>query len=150
MRDSFHDELSFSLPPVTSFVLQVFGERGVLANLRTAVDSGAISFQLALQPPKVTEPPTVKFNRLLADWRQNTRYKSSFAKIVLDPAYQKIIAMGQSALPFILQELKTKGGHWFYALEIISDEHIGNPGDDFEAVRIAWLNWGREHGYLLD
>lgn len=102
------------------------------------------------QRTSVVEPIEVKFNRLVAEWRHNTRYGSALRKIVMDPSYQEIIAIGKPVLPLIFRELEANGGHWFWALQDITNDHVGNPEDDFETARHAWLNWGREHGYLCN
>lgn len=89
-----------------------------------------------------------RFRQLADAWRRDNRYRSSITRMVLHPAYQQIMQMREGALPFIFQELKTKGGHWFFALQTITNQTVGTPGDDFEIVRRAWLEWGQAHGYL--
>ncbi len=148
MKAQSHDEVKITLPAGHPLAFQGFAEQGRSGYLQRILSEGTISLQLAVQQNNVAEQPALKFMRLLAEWKRNTRYVSSFRRIVLEPSYQKIIMMGEDALPFIFQELKNRGGHWFWALKIITGEDIGNPEDDFETVRTGWLKWGREHGYL--
>lgn len=90
----------------------------------------------------------VRFATLVRMWRHETRYSSSLAKIVMHPAYQAIIGMGEPALPLIFEELQRNGGHWFWALHAITQEDPARTGDDFAAAAHAWLAWGRARGYV--
>ena len=75
---------------------------------------------------------------------------SSVSKKVKHPAYQKIIALGEPAIPLILQELEEHHGHWFAALEALTEASplpaVGRV--DMNRAATAWLRWGKEHGYL--
>lgn len=88
------------------------------------------------------------FQQLSAQWHKETKHTSSLTKILLHPAYQKIIGMGPMALRFILQELATKPYHWFWALESITGENPVQPEHDFDQAVNAWLEWGRERGLI--
>ena len=67
-------------------------------------------------------------------------------------AYQKIIGMGELAIPLILKDPAVNGPNdWFWALTAITDE---NPitkkiAGNMAAMTEAWLQWGRKAGYLL-
>ena len=89
-----------------------------------------------------------EFQRLAKIWRKETAVFSSVTKKVCHPAYQEIIGMGPTALPFILQELERKPGHWFWALHAISGEDPVGVEDNFDAAVMAWLDWGKRKGYL--
>jgi hypothetical protein len=89
-----------------------------------------------------------KFRRLADGWRRDTRYISSVSQIAMHPSYQKIVGMGQDVLPFILREMQERGGHWLWALHVITDEDPAPPGATFREAVQAWLEWGTEHGYL--
>ncbi|MEX2561314.1 MAG: hypothetical protein WD403_15430 [Pirellulales bacterium] len=52
---------------------------------------------------------------------------------------------------WLLQELENEPDYWFWALEAITGE---NPVPDelrgnLEEMAVAWLEWGRVHGYLV-
>jgi len=68
----------------------------------------------------------------------------------LIPSYQQIIGLGPSAIPLILRELENEPGHWFWALAALTGENPAGQGavGNVEAMRQAWLQWGRERGYL--
>ena len=92
-----------------------------------------------------------KFIRLRDEWKGQRRHEPSTPKVVLIPAYQKIIGMGQTAIPFLLRELETNLDAWFWALMMITEE---NPvTEDFrgdgESMAQAWIQWGKDRGYEL-
>ncbi len=94
--------------------------------------------------------PSKKFFTLKAQWENETVMLSSATEIAMHPAYQKIIGMGDTAIPFILNEMQKKPGHWFWALKSITGEdpvlpeQRGRVGEMTE----AWLHWGKDEGYL--
>jgi hypothetical protein len=91
------------------------------------------------------------FLQLTELWRQETGMLSVVSKMVMHPAYQRIIGMGQPVVPLILRELEREPDHWFWALQAITGESSislapeqqGNLG----AMAAAWLLWGKNHGY---
>lgn len=92
-----------------------------------------------------------RFKALASEWKQATRFLSNVNTKVMHPAYQKIIGMGEAAVPFILDDLAKNGPNdWFWALHVlteanpITDEISGNMA----AMTEAWLQWGRKSGYL--
>lgn len=90
-----------------------------------------------------------KFNRLKDEWKAKRGHESSTVKIIMIPAYQKIIGMGQDAVPFLLRELETNLDNWFWALMMITDEDPVPEAlrGDGEAMARAWTQWGKERGY---
>ena len=91
----------------------------------------------------------LRFNRLKKEWIKRTEKLSNLAQIILDPAYQQIIAMGKEALPLILRSLEAETDHWFWALKIINDnEDVAEGAETLATATAAWLRWGREKGYL--
>src|SRR5205823_3160610 len=66
------------------------------------------------------------------------------------PAYRAIIGMGDKVIPLILMELRDRPGHWFEALRAITKQTPVPVQDraDSKKVRKAWLEWGRDQGYL--
>lgn len=90
-----------------------------------------------------------QFQFLADQWRRETRHHSLMSDIVLNTAYQRIIGMGAPAIPLLLQELKQKPDHWFWALRSITGENPVPPSDRGRLTQMtaAWLKWGQEHGY---
>ena len=95
--------------------------------------------------------PIIRFNHLKAEWDENTSMLSSITEIAMHPAYQQIIGMGPSAIPLILQTMKTEPGHWFWALKSITGEDPVLPEHRGRIKEMTedWLNWGRRQPYLI-
>lgn len=93
---------------------------------------------------------SIRFQQLAAEWRRERPgglVAHAAAKL---PAYRKIIAMGPSVVPLILEDLQRAPDHWYIALDRLTGE---NPVDENDAgvmtkVRESWLKWGRERGYI--
>lgn len=94
--------------------------------------------------------PALRFNTLKAEWESETAHLSSVTEISIHPAYQQIIGMGAIALPYILDELRRKPGHWFWALKAITGEDPVSPSErgKIKQMAEAWLKWGRGQGYI--
>jgi len=94
-----------------------------------------------------------RFKKLAKSWKADTELVSKVTKRVMHPAYQKIIGMGELAIPLILDDLARNGPNdWFWALTAITDE---NPiteeiAGNMAAMTETWLQWGRKAGYLQD
>ena len=90
-----------------------------------------------------SEPFEAQFCTLRDEWVADTRYSSSGIEIINHVAYLRIIAMGMDVVPLILQELRKRIDHWFWALFIIIG-HDPVPLEDrgnLEKMRDAWLRW---------
>lgn len=90
-----------------------------------------------------------RFIQLADRWETETQYMSSLQSKLRHDDYLKIIAMGPSVLPMILQRMGTKPNYWFLALRSLTDcdpvreDHRG----DMWAMTQDWLGWGKLHGY---
>ena len=67
----------------------------------------------------------------------------------MHPAYQRIIGMGESAIPLLLEELDARPDHWAWALRAITGV---DPVPDASRGKLrptadAWVKWGRDNGY---
>ena len=92
-----------------------------------------------------------EFEDFADEWHDETGHLSSPEQIAMHGAYQHIIGMGDAAVPLILQDLRVRGGFWFWALGAITNASpapAAAAGDMF-AIRDAWINWGRQKGYLV-
>lgn len=94
---------------------------------------------------------TIKFYELKSRWEVDTAILSSITEIAMHPAYQQIIGMGRNAIPLILAEMKEAPGHWFWALKSITGEDPVLPEQRgrIKEMAEAWINWGRDQGYIL-
>lgn len=91
------------------------------------------------------------FLRLSAQWKTDTEFVSSVTEMVTHPAYLRIIAMGEDALPLILAELQHAPDHWFCALEAIAQNNPVPFADRGKVKRMAehWLNWARKKKIII-
>src|SRR5229473_2339691 len=94
-----------------------------------------------------------RFNRLAKSWKTETELISKMSRKLMHPAYQRIIGMGEPAIPLILKDLAANGpDDWFWALTAITDENPITEGmaGNMVAMTEAWLQWGKSAGYLND
>ena len=91
-----------------------------------------------------------RFQRLAADWKQQSRYMSNTAQMALLKPYQQIIGMGWPAVPLILEELQRGPDQWFWALEAITDQNPVPPeaAGNVRLMARAWIEWGIRQGLL--
>ena len=93
-----------------------------------------------IAPPLFTD----RFERLAAEWEEATEFISSTTQMSMHPAYQQTIGIGPDAVPLILGRMRTKSGHWFWALRVITRQDPVAPEDagNVQAMTDAWLHWG--------
>lgn len=88
------------------------------------------------------------FDLLVHIWSQETQYISSVSEKWSHFAYQCIIEMGEPAIPLILEQVELGGRLWTRALASISGENPAEDTQTHEEARDAWVNWGKERGWL--
>lgn len=109
--------------------------------------------------PAVTAPPRQpasfesteeKFRRLADAWRRDVMHVSDTTERLAHPAHLRIIGMGAAVVPVLLRELQRQPGHWVNALHFITeaDPVPSEARGDIRAMTAAWLQWGKERGYL--
>lgn len=87
-----------------------------------------------------------RFRLLSEKWRKERGVASSITDIVTCQPYQRIIGMGETAVPFILRQMQDEGNdpdHWFWALEMITGEDpvpVEAYGDTVRMAQ-AWFAW---------
>lgn len=86
----------------------------------THLRRGAVESLIHYHFPMTRETTAQKFRALADVWQSETLHISSPSKIALHPAYQQIIGMGLSVLPFILRDLQREPKQWFWALSSIT------------------------------
>lgn len=90
-----------------------------------------------------------QFNDLVRTWRRETAALSMLDRKVMHPSYQRIIGLGPVAIPLILKEMRARPGHWFWALDALTQgESPAKNYSDLDEARTAWLQWGEAQGYL--
>jgi hypothetical protein len=91
-----------------------------------------------------------RFQRLAAEWKEQSHYLSNTAQMAMLRPYQRIIGMGLPAVPLILAELRREPDQWVWALEAITE---ANPVPAEAAGKVkqmaqAWIDWGSQHGFI--
>lgn len=119
-------------------------------------ESVVISFrlepQLEIFPHETAADDRFIFRALVDQWRRERGPTSSTVDMAVCPSYQKIIGMGPRAVPLILSELESEGGHpdhWFWALQALTGINPVTEEDEGDLPRMAreWLEWARAQGY---
>src|ERR1043166_2394654 len=98
--------------------------------------------------PQRAESVEERFTRLAAVWDQAVAHHSSSTIRNSHPAYQEIISMGWTVVPFLLRDLARQGTHWFWALKQITgaDPVPSEDRGNMAQVTEAWLRWGKANG----
>ena len=91
------------------------------------------------------------FESLADEWERDRPRGVDIAQMTRHPAYQRIIAMGEPAVPWLFLRLATKPDHWFVALSTITGARPVPPESRGRVKEMtqAWLDWGRQQGYEL-
>jgi hypothetical protein len=94
----------------------------------------------------------VQFESLRDEWLASLGPTSDLEEIAMVWPYQRIIGMGYPAVPLILQELRERPHHWFWALRAITGENPVPPTarGNIEEMAKYWLQWGAENGFSTD
>lgn len=89
------------------------------------------------------------FKRLAEQWRSESQFMSSMSDMVLLPAYQQIVGLGQDAVALLLRELDREPDYWFWALQAITGADPVQPADrgNLKKMAAAWIHWGKRQGY---
>jgi len=91
------------------------------------------------------------FRELAQQWERERPRGVDVLDMVMHPAYQRIIGMGPDVVPFLLEELERKPGHWFLALQAITGANPVVPDSEgnLKEMAEAWIDWGKKQGYKL-
>jgi hypothetical protein len=126
------------------------GDRGK----RGRIAQGGCSMA-SLPPQSIPSPASrsdlrERFQRLAAEWKEQSRYLSNTAQIAMLKPYQRIVGMGLPAIPLILEELQRDPDQWFWALESITEENPVPPeaAGQVRMMAQAWIDWGKQQGFL--
>lgn len=113
---------------------------GAISDLVRALNVASIHEQ--------TESLRDEFAALAQQWKEETAGDATGTAILLHPAHQRIVGMGQPALPLILEDMREHGGHWFAALRAISGQNPVAREDQgrVRKMQAVWIEWGRRRG----
>ncbi len=101
-----------------------------------------------LRAPRVDSGLEQTFRELAEEWYKDTRTAPSVSRMVMHPAYLRIIWMGRKAIPLLLRELERTRDHWLVALYAVTGEDPAPKEANFDEAVDAWLAWGRREGHI--
>ena len=98
----------------------------------------------------VRETTRQRFDNLVALWKSECGHDSFLTDLVIHPAYQQIIGMGEQAVPLLLEEMRARPDHWDWALRSItgSDPVPKESWGKLREIAAAWVAWGKTRGYI--
>ena len=122
---------------------------GGLQNLGISV--GTPSGYIGTAPPDWQGIQSTKeeFDRLADEWINDRPRGVDLADMAMHPAYQQIIGMGPTAVPWLLERLENNLDHWFWALNAITrSEDVVPDESSGDLIKMAntWLSWGERRG----
>lgn len=100
-----------------------------------------------VQPKKLTPSEIVK------EWQAETAIQSSVTARITHPLFLRLIGIGESAIPDLLERIKSdpaRSSYLLIALQAITGENPV-PADqmsDASACRERWLEWGRLNEHI--
>jgi hypothetical protein len=91
-----------------------------------------------------------QFKMLARQWKRETALLGQISKIIMHPAYQRIMAMGPDVIPLILKEMSREPGHWFWALHnlVPAGQDPAEGATNTSDAASAWLEWGKKEGII--
>ena len=118
-----------------------------LAQLTGETMTGAITVAIR---DRLERERCQRFQELAERWEYETVFLSSTEQMARHPAHQEIVGMGEAAAPLILERMRSKGGHWFHALQDITGADPVDPSDygNIAAMQESWLAWGERNGLV--
>jgi len=81
-----------------------------------------------------------RFETYLINWEKRTRFLSSTKSIIENEDFQAIVAMGHSAVPYIIEEIEIKPSTLVWSLNLIYNRKItNNPNATISDACKLWV-----------
>ncbi|HTV47268.1 MAG TPA: hypothetical protein VMG59_02380 [Phycisphaerae bacterium] len=92
------------------------------------------------------------FRELAKSWNAEVGMLSNPTKKFMHIKYQQIIGLGPQVVPYMLKDLASGNGSWFWALIAITRDDPVSPNDagKMKQMASAWLEWGKQRGLADD
>ena len=90
------------------------------------------------------------FYQLVEEWKAGRGHSSKIKDLAMHSAYQRIIGMGDPAIPLILEEMRPTPSQWTWAFGAITgaDPVPKESRGKLKEMAAAWIAWGIEKGYI--
>jgi hypothetical protein len=90
------------------------------------------------------------FEKLKEQWLLDTRFNSNNFLSTQHSTYLKIVSLGESVVPFMLNDLIKNKTHWFMALSTLTGS---NPIQEQNSGKVNemigdWVKWGKQNGMI--
>lgn len=89
-----------------------------------------------------------RFDELRDQWIVATAGAASAVERFRHPAYQQIIGLGQPAVALLVDELRSRPDHWFWALSCITGLDAAEGSTTIGDAAERWIAWATEVGYV--
>lgn len=113
---------------------------------------GSVRGDREVEVPQTSHAPSrsvlLEFEQLVREWRSACAFLSSTTKRTAHPAFRRIVGMGYSAVPLLLQHLD-QPGDWDIALaEILGEDPVpASARGNRDATVAAWRTWAARNGW---
>jgi len=99
-------------------------------------------------PRSSDSPEKAQFDALADELARASSGLSSTRRAARHPAYGEILALGEAAIPWLLERLEAPGARplWLRLLGTLTSFQPGAGQDTVPAAAEKWLRWGRSRG----
>ncbi|SRR6266545_3508993 len=118
----------------------------------TVVVEGKPDKRPADQPPPQWEPDIkTQFDVLAEELAADGAGVSNTRSLLSHPAYLGILALGERAIPLLLNRLESPGARpiWLTLLGSLTTFQPGAGTETIEEAAAHWVSWGKLHGHSV-
>ena len=140
------DKIKLMVPNISGTFEETVGENMEIRQQTRGYNIGGMPVvQLEINPPKVNDDVKVVFDELYALWCEQTKFDSHIGKST-NVYYEKIIRLGYSVIPYIIEKLRKEQAHLFLALSRITGENPVKKENMGKVSKMAedWIQWWEE------
>lgn len=85
----------------------------------------------------------LRLDEYIKKWRRETLILSDVSKIISNDSFNKIVQLGKTSVPFILEQLKREPSNLVWALNQILGFKVSSGPISIEDASLAWIKWGK-------